>query len=32
MTATAIPEPGAIFSMLVVGLMNRVLKKKPAST
>ncbi len=32
LTATAIPEPGAIFGLLIVGLMNRVLKKKPAST
>lgn len=32
LTATAIPEPGAIFGLLVVGLMNKVLKKKPAST
>lgn len=32
LTATAIPEPGAIFGLLVLGLMNKVLKKKPAST
>ncbi|BDI14644.1 hypothetical protein ANSO36C_04460 [Nostoc cf. commune SO-36] len=32
LTATAIPEPGAILGLVVVGLMNRVLKKKPAST
>ncbi|MEA5602264.1 PEP-CTERM sorting domain-containing protein [Nostoc sp. UHCC 0252] len=32
LTATAIPEPGAIFGLLVLGLMNRALKKKPAST
>lgn len=31
LTATAIPEPGAIFGLLVIGFMNRVLKKKPAS-
>ncbi|MBD2246928.1 PEP-CTERM sorting domain-containing protein [Nostoc sp. FACHB-888] len=31
LTATAIPEPGAIFGLLVLGLMNKVLKKKPAS-
>lgn len=32
LTATAIPEPGAISGLLVVGLLSRVLKKKPAST
>ncbi|MEH2194424.1 MAG: PEP-CTERM sorting domain-containing protein [Nostoc sp.] len=32
LTATAIPEPGAIFGLLVLGFVNRVLKKKPAST
>ncbi|OYD87005.1 PEP-CTERM sorting domain-containing protein [Nostoc sp. 'Peltigera membranacea cyanobiont' 213] len=32
LTATAIPEPGAIFGLLVLSLMNRVVKKKPAST
>ncbi|QMS87808.1 PEP-CTERM sorting domain-containing protein [Nostoc edaphicum CCNP1411] len=32
LTATAIPEPGTIFGLLVLGLMNKVLKKKPAST
>jgi hypothetical protein len=31
LTATAIPEPGAIFGLLVLGLLNKVLKKKPAS-
>lgn len=31
LTATAIPEPSAIFGLLVLGLMNKVLKKKPAS-
>ncbi|MBD2515673.1 PEP-CTERM sorting domain-containing protein [Nostoc sp. FACHB-973] len=32
LTATAIPEPGVISGLLVVGFLSRVLKKKPAST
>jgi hypothetical protein len=31
LAATAIPELGAIFGLLVFGFMNRVLKKKPAT-
>ncbi|MBE9005204.1 PEP-CTERM sorting domain-containing protein [Fortiea sp. LEGE XX443] len=31
LTATLIPEPGAIFGLLVVGSLSRFLKKKPAS-
>jgi hypothetical protein len=32
LTATAIPEPGAITGLLVMGFLSRVIKKKPAST
>ncbi|WP_335037136.1 hypothetical protein [Nostoc sp.] len=28
----AILKPGAVFGLLVVGFINKVLKKKPAST
>lgn len=31
LTATAIPEPGVIFGLLMVGSLSRVLKKKSAS-
>lgn len=32
LTATAIPEPGAIAGLLIMGFLSRVIKKKPAST